>query len=300
MPASLSNWQTEALDRLAADPCGYHAGSPPAAEPTALAALALLGAGRVEDARAKLDWLANVQVNDGAVPPLSDLEQPGWPTALCILAANVAAHGENGQASTTNLFDRPHALMWLLGAQGKTLESTPDFGHDGMIVGWPWVVGTHSWQEPTAWSVLALKSLGMNRHPRTREGVRMLVDRLLPKGGCNYGNTYVLHQLLRPHIEPTGITMLALASENIDDPRIIYSLQYLSESLSAETTPISLSYGLLGLIPYNLAPKSAAEWLDAAYQRTIRREASPLNLALLSLAAQGKSCPLVKAAMSQV
>ena len=128
----------------------------------------------------------------------------------------------------------------------------------------------------------------------------MLVDRLLPKGGCNYGNTYVLHQMLRPHIEPTGVTMLALGGENIDDPRIFYSLEYLSQSLSAETTPISLSYGLLGLIPYNLAPQSAAEWLEAAYRRTIRREASPLNLALLSLAAQGKECPLVKAAKAQI
>jgi hypothetical protein len=299
MPASLNTWQSDALDRLAAGPCGYHASSPPSAEPMALAALALLGAGRGEDARQKLDWLAKLEASDGLVPPFADLEQPGWPTALCILASTVAAHEENGLPRKSQSFDRAHALSWLLSAEGKTLESSPDFGHDGMIVGWPWVVGTHSWQEPTAWSVLALKSLGMNRHPRTREGVRMLVDRLLPKGGCNYGNTYVLHQLLRPHIEPTGITMLALASENIDDPRIFYSLQYLSDSLSTETTPISLSYGLLGLTPYDLAPKAAAEWLENAYQRTIRREASPLNLALLSLAAQGKDCPLVKTVKSQ-
>ena len=33
---------------------------------------------------------------------------------------------------------------------------------------------------------------------RTREGVRLLRDRLLPDGGCNYGNTTVLGQTLSP------------------------------------------------------------------------------------------------------
>ena len=92
---------------------------------------------------------------------------------------------------------------------------------------WPWVLGTHSWIEPTAFNVLALKAAGRGEHPRTREAVRLLVDRLLPTGGCNYGNTTVLGQQLRPHLAPTGLVLLSLAGEQINDSRIAKSLAYL-------------------------------------------------------------------------
>src|SRR5262249_35705100 len=164
----------------------------------------------------------------------------------------------------------------------------------GMLVGWPWVIGTHSWQEPTAWSVLALKFLGFATHPRTREGVRLLIDRLLPEGGCNYGNTYVLGQKLRPQIEPSGLTLLALAGEDSDDPRISRTIKYIAAAISEQTTPISLSYGLIGQNAHRRAPADAAAWLESAYARTIKREPAPLTIALLVLAAQGAECPLIK------
>ena len=44
-------------------------------------------------------------------------------------------------------------------------------------------------------------------------GSAVLLDRQLPGGGLNYGNTYVLGQLMRPHVQPTGIALLALAGE---------------------------------------------------------------------------------------
>jgi len=155
-------------------------------------------------------------------------------------------------------------------------------------------LGTHSWQEPTAWSVLALKSLGLADHPRTREGVRLLVDRLLPSGGCNYGNTYVLGQRLRAQVEPSGITLVALAIETTDDPRIPATISYVASALSEQTTPISLSYGLLGLTAHRRTPANADAWLEAAYNHTIKREPSALAIALLVLASQGEDCPLIR------
>ncbi len=295
-----NSWTTDALDRLSQGPCGYHGGSSPAAEPTALATIALLAAGRCRAAGNNLRWLANVQASSGQVPPLKELNQPGWPTAWSTIAAvlerrNSATVDEAAQALTDAVakFDLQTATNWLLAAKGNTLSPSPEYGHDVQLVGWPWVIGTHSWQEPTATAVLALKALGLSAHNRTREGVRLLVDRLLTTGGCNYGNTVVLGQRLRPHIEPTGIALLALAGEDIDDPRIERSLQFLMSALRDDTTPISLSYGLLGLAAHGRELPDASHWLEIAYRRTTKRKVSPLALALLLLAGEGEDSPLV-------
>jgi len=292
MKTAATLWQLDAQDRLAAGPCGYHAESAPAAEPTALAAIALAGVGRAEQTDRHLAWLAANQTAAGLSPPFSDLSQPGWPTALAILASTISSSARpDSNPVGMNL---EQATKWLLAAAGKPLENSPEYGHDGRLIGWPWVVGTHSWQEPTAWAVLALKALGLSIHQRTREGVKLLVDRLLDLGGCNYGNTVVLGQRLRPHIEPTGITLVALAGESIDDPRIDRSCKYLESTLASQTPPISLSYGLLGLSAFDRTPAHASEWLEIAYKNTIRRNASPLALALMLLAAQQRDCPLLK------
>ncbi len=284
-------------------PCGYHATEPSAAEPTALAALALMGAGRADEAQPHLKWLASARTSAGSIAPFAELAQSAWPTPLAILTAAIAARPEFAKHAAEkhavlrdkelkpNRFDLSQAKQWLLTAAGSTMQNSPEMGHNGQLVGWPWVVGTHSWQEPTAWSVMALKALGMSDHPRTREGVLLLVDRLLSTGGCNFGNTVVLGQTLRPQVEPTGVALLDLVGEKISDPRIELSLQYLIKNVSAETTPISLSYGLLGLTAHDRRPSAADDWLEAAYRRTLKRGVSPQVLALLVLAAQGKDSP---------
>ena len=241
------SWTSDALASIAASQCGYHDGAPQAAEPTALAALAFVGAGLIADAQTALRWLGSKQTSNGTVPPLASLENPGWPTPQAMLAWAAVSK----LAGESPDFNRAAAQKWLLATAGLSGERIPEIGHDTSLKGWPWVVGTHSWQEPTAWSVLALKAVGLSDHPRCREGVRMLVDRFLDTGGCNYGNTAVLGQKLRPHVEPTGLTLVAIAGEKIQDPRIELSLKYLEASLSAATTPISLSYGLLGLTAHD-------------------------------------------------
>jgi hypothetical protein len=119
-------------------------------------------------------------------------------------------------------------------------------GHDSTLVGWPWVTGTHSWIEPTAWAVLAMKVLQLHDHPRCREGVRLLLDRQLPDGGCNYGNTFALGQKTLPHLQPSAVALLALQNEG-DDPRLVRSLDYLERETAHGSGLSSLCYAALAL-----------------------------------------------------
>jgi hypothetical protein len=273
-------WQEELLERLAANvPGGYFAHGEAASEPTALAGIALAAAGRRDAARAAGDWLLAQQAGNGSVGVTAAHDAPCWPTALAILLwqrlDDPARYGAPQQ----------RAVKWTLADRGLTHERRPQAGHDTTLVGWSWAAHTHSWLEPTAMFVLALKAVGESQHPRTREAVRLLLDRLLPDGGCNYGNTIVLGQELLPHLEPTGLVLTALADEKLDDPRVDRSLEYLDRELSADTTTASLCYGLLGLTAFGRAPANKSTWLESAYRRTTEQDASPFKLALLALAA---------------
>ena len=84
-------------------------------------------------------------------------------------------------------------------------------GHDPLLKGWPWIDGTHSWIEPTALNVLALKATGHAQHERVLEAIRMILDRQLPHGGWNYGSTYVFGKEHLPMPESTGAALTGLA-----------------------------------------------------------------------------------------
>ena len=282
-------WIPTAIEMLVQQPvCGYALGGVASTEPTALAALALLAHGRPEAAGIGLQWLADLQSEDGSLGIGVAEESPCWPTALAVIAWRSAGRG----GSST--FERhvKRAIGWMLRTHGETQARKPEMGHDSTLLGWPWVQGTHSWMEPTAFNVLALKAAGRNDHPRTREAVRLLTDRLLPGGGCNYGNTLVLGQLLRPHVQPTGLTLLALGGERNPSARVKASLEWLRRALSGQTSASSLAFGLLGLAAHGELPTEARDWLAEAWQRLHQRKASPYKAALLALAALGKDSPL--------
>ncbi len=282
-------WTDQLFARLADQiPCGYHVGGSPASEPTALAALALASFGRWDDAQAAVNWLARQQEKDGSVGPMPGQSTPGWPTSLALTAAQYVAT-RSGQAKSP--FNRQAAIEWLCQARGESLQRNGTMAHDTTIVAWPWVLDTHSWVEPTAMAVLALAAVGRGGDPRASEGRRMLFDRLLPSGGCNYGNTIVLGQELRPHLQPTGLALLALRGEPDPSGRIAKSLDYLSRELTPTTATASLSYGLMALAAYGRRPNDADAWLNAAYQRTVNREASPHRLALIALGVAGWPFP---------
>src|SRR5687768_1552282 len=266
-------WLDEHLEVLAAKPIGssYLLNAAPATEPTAITALALYASGRSEAGRS-LDFLSSIQSADGSVGVRNGEPTPGWPTSLAVIAWRTIDPRRFEREATAG-------VKWILGARGETLPRAPQFGHDTEIAAWSYAEKTHSWVEPTAFAVAALKKAGLSQHERTRGGVRMLLDRLLPGGGCNYGNTYVLGQLLRPHVQPTGIALLALAGEQDPGGRIAKSVAWLRRSLGPETTASSLAWGLLGLTAHNERIPDAHEWLKRAYDRVMRRDRSPHKLA---------------------
>lgn len=267
------------IDQLAtANRCAYSPEGPWAAEPTALACLALTTHNNHEAALRLANQLVDSQDSNGAVCALAERDTPAWTTSLAILAWTTC-----DQVTFASNIKR--AIDWALVTQGKPADRHPDVGHDPSILGWSWAADTHAWMEPTCMFVIALKAAGFHGHNRTREGVRMIADRLLPAGGCNYGNTMVLGQQMMPQVQSTGLAMLALAGEENKDPRVVASLDYLQNHIDPETTTSSMCYGLLGLTAHGRRPQRATDFLREAYGRELARGTSEYKLALLSLAA---------------
>jgi hypothetical protein len=280
------DWKRDLLERLAANtPGGYAVGGEAASEPTALAGLALLAHGKTAEAEAASGWLAAIQDSAGAIGMGPTRPEPHWATALAIL---LWQRFDSTQSTKVYKASTDRAVAWALNDHGLALEQQPHIGHDTTLIGWSWAAQTHSWVEPTAMFVLALNAVGMQSHKRTREAVRLLIDRQLPSGGCNFGNTIVMGQELLPHIQPTGIAMMALAGETETHPRTELSLEYLERALSADTTTASLCYGVLGLAAHGRRRGEHAAWVRQSYERAGREDVGCYKLALLALAAAEK------------
>jgi hypothetical protein len=279
-------WPAELVQHLRQKPiCGYGSEASPATEPTALVALALQALDQPDAAENAAEALAKWQGPDGSVGVRPDEPQPIWPTSLAMLcwqqwpqkfAANLAA-----------------ALTATLRARGKALEQSSELGHDATLVGWSWAENTHSWIEPTILHLLSLQAYGQGKHPRAREAIQLLVDRQLPGGGCNYGNTSVLGQMLRPHLQPSGMLLLAIGAEHDPSGRVTKSIEYVAQGVSAEATTASLCWGLIGLAAVDRRPAAADEWLLRAYKRVVDTDQSPHKFALLAHAYLGSKSPLI-------
>ncbi len=267
----------------AASVWGYHHDGAAATEPTAMAALALTHAGKTEAARRALTWLADHQNRNGSLGVTATESTPTWPTTLAIMAWTVAGGGYDDH--------RQKAIDWMLSIRGEPVPQAKLLGHDSTLVGWPWVVPTHSWSEPTAFSVLALQAADHADHPRCQEAVTLLIDRLLPEGGSNYGNTTVLGQTLRPHIMPTGVVLWAIAGAAREpgdvDPRIAHSLDYLESQLAEPISAAALAYTTLALSAHGRSLDAAKEALTTVATRHLEATtlAAPWKLALLATAA---------------
>jgi hypothetical protein len=260
-------------------------GGPSAAEPAALASLALACHRQYDAARRPAQWLADLQARDGSVGINASQQRPAWPTSLAMLAWNYL---DVATQETCFPEHKDRAIRWSLETRGTTAPQQAHVGHDTTLTGWSWADNTHSWVEPTAMFVMALQAVGLGEHPRVREAVRLLIDRLLPEGGCNYGNTIVLGQTLLPHVQPTGLALAALAREDASDPRIEKSLHYLERELSGDLATASLCYGLLGLTANGRRPARASDWLGAALDRETAQASSCYKLALIALASSDR------------
>jgi hypothetical protein len=219
---------------------------------TAWAVLALTAAKRGLDAVIPAcRRLAISQLSDGRIPVISGRPESYWPTPLALMAMKKVSGFEQEMGK---------AVSFLLSHTGKhwTPQKNSVDSHDTSIKGWPWIENTHSWIEPTSMAVIALKVCGYGEHERVLEAVRMILDRQLPSGGWNMGNTLVFGKELYPIPECTGIALTALTG-SLETERIKFSIDYLSHEAKKLRTPLATAWAIFGLSAWSKRPAKARD-----------------------------------------
>ncbi|HSB45699.1 MAG TPA: hypothetical protein VLD60_11840 [Nitrospira sp.] len=185
-----------------------------------------------------------------------------WPTPLAVLA---------WQDSPASQVAQSRAVRFLLDTSGIHFPRKPDapWAHNTILKGWPWINDTHSWVEPTATCVIALRAAGHGQHDRVHEAIRMILDRQLPHGGWNYGNTLMFGKELHPMPESTGAALTGLAGM-VDQNTVSRSLDYLQGEIPRLRTPISLGWSLLGLAAWELWPSNGAALVERCLANQLR------------------------------
>ena len=229
--------------------------------------------------------LAAAQLEDGPVSISPGHPEAFWPTPLAVLAWQGAA-----------AFQKPQerAVAFLLATSGMPLKKEPEsvIGLNTELKGWSWRSDTFSWVEPTAVAMMALEVSGHRDHPRLAEAQGLLLDRQLPGGGWNYGNTTVFGQVLRPMPESTGMVLNAL-SGRVSRDEVQKSIAYLEGSATGLKTPWSLGWALLGLGAWGVRPASANDLIEACLARQGRISSYDTSSLALLLAASRASGGLV-------
>jgi hypothetical protein len=226
--------------------------------------------------------LAADQLPDGRVCISREHPEVFWPTSLAVFAWHQSPEYQKNQAQ---------AVLFLLGSSGEHSPQKPDspVAHDTSLKGWPWIAGTHSWVEPTGLAMMALRLAGYGHQARVREGARLLLDRQLPGGGWNYGNTFVFGRELRPMPLSTGIALNALRIETPLE-NIQGSLTYLKNQVVTMRTPRSMGWSLLGLGAWQTRPMQAQHLIVECLKNQERYgvyDTSSLALLLVAFKLQG-------------
>jgi hypothetical protein len=207
-------------------------------EPTAWAIIALGATGSVDAfADGVLAFLSARNRRDGLlVDPGAPTANAGW-NGLLLLALQ----------STRGADDERRSLVRsLAGLKGIALQPDSTIRQDNTLQGWPWVQGTFSWVEPTAFCTLALKkATGTDRDPavaaRLTEADRLLIDRACRPAGWNYGNSAVLGQELEPYVPTTALALLAL-QDRPTEAVVTAGLDWLEAQAASE--PATMALGL--------------------------------------------------------
>ena len=197
--------------------------------------------------------LSGCQNSDGRISVIEGYPKSYWPTSLAILAWGKVTGFEK---------EIERAIQFLLKNTGKhwpKKENAPA-GHDTAIKGWPWIEDTHSWIEPTALAILALRACGYDIHKRVSEAAKMILDRQLPSGGWNYGNKTVFNKELKPIPECTGVALTALEGLT-EKSSIELSINYLQKKSDKLRTPLALSWTIFGLSTWSNRPGTYRDWI---------------------------------------
>jgi uncharacterized protein (DUF362 family) len=228
---------------------GYAPDQQPHLEPTCLALLALAPeAGRFAEAvEGGKSWLGQCAAGDGSYRLGRGRPEAVWPTGMVLFVR--ALLGEPVEEVTRTAA----ALLAFRGRNLENKEKDEINDVDEGLVGWPWAEGNFSWVEPTAWACLALRRIGQGEHPRVREGLKMLLDRALEEGGCNYGNRRIFGIALEPIPGPTALMLLALQGKT-DEPRVAAAVRYLRDRAAAGDDLEHLCWARLALDLYRDQP----------------------------------------------
>lgn len=259
-------------------------------EPTCWTLLTLHAAGNLtaSAAAAGASFLKGAQNTEGGFHTGTLNAEAGWCTTLAVFA--LAAIGQK-QATLDK------GINWLLRFEGRHWPRRPDekTEHDTALRGWPWVAGSHSWDEPTCYALYALKRVGQGKHPRVAEAVRMILNRSLPSGGWNYGNTRVLGRELRAFPSTTGMALIALLGSP-GRAEVRAGLGYLGRAFERLQTPWALGWSVLtgrfyGFEAFQVSQAGQVEQRVATCLREQLRRGDRIRLhelALLTLSAQPK------------
>lgn len=242
--ATIVDRLTERLVRASGESGGwpYYEGKQPRIEPTCWALLALAGSGPAStvESDSGLTFLASRKQGNGLL-----VDAKGLPP-------NLAANGLAACVLQTGAFARRDLLTPLLagiaGTRGVAIAQGPS-PQDNSLRAWPWVEGTFSWVEPTAWCVLALKKSRSGQPPdgvgaRLADGERMLIDRACRGGGWNYGNASMFDQDLRPYVPTTALGVMALQDRG-DAPAVREGVAALERHWQSERATLALALVVL-------------------------------------------------------
>ncbi|MBI1785528.1 terpene cyclase/mutase family protein [Candidatus Sumerlaeota bacterium] len=226
--------------------------------------------------------LAAIQSPDGRVAISPENADAFWTTALAILAWHGSPQHSEARSKAVDFVLKTEGIRHL-----KTADSP--LAHDSSLLGWPWIIGTSSWAEPTALCIIALRAAGFGNHDRVLQGIELLINRQISTGGWNYGNTAVYDQTLKPMTNSTGLVLNALAGR-VDAAKIESSLNYLKGEIATLRSPQSLGWGILGLGAWGMRPAESADWIAACLKAESRLggyDVPQFAILALASAAQG-------------
>lgn len=183
------------------------------------------------------------------------------------------------------------ARAGLIRVKGVRIDAV-DPKQDNQIQGWPWVEGTFSWVEPTAWGLLALKRTDPQRgDPRSEarriEAEKLLINRTCIDGGWNYGNASALGQDLRAYVSTTAIGLLAMQDRRRDEA-VQRSLRFLVREQSGERSAMALSLVLMALRVFD----QPCETIEAQLAEAVAISESRGSIQSIAMAAYALSHPI--------
>ncbi|GAA5506806.1 hypothetical protein [Novipirellula caenicola] len=294
-----TQWIEQQVKRLDSQPIvGYLSEGPPSAESVAFAALTACAYQRRGAAAEACRRLLDSQLENGSVAVWLDDKGPFWPTSLACIAWRRFEKQWPEQAKSWCRDAYEKGMDFLLSFGGEKIARNEIIGHDTELVGWPWVLGTHSWIEPTAMALLAMRHCDRANHPRAIEAAQLLLDRQLPTGGANYGNTFVLGQVLRAHVLPSAMCVVSLHRIAPVPAGLDATVRYLQQELNRPIAATSLTWTIHALVSAAWDSENGFElefdWpLRSAIERLQAMGENPHRQNQLMLAAQFHQSPLL-------